>query len=149
MERAPPEGREQQQYEHSPAGGGIVEQRGEAVRARLVRRGLDRLSVTAAHDCYAAARHREVRVGFVERALKEVLGVGAEAVRGVGDRGIRADGGALAGGGDDRLPPNAVGEGAVVERHAPWCLNGGTEGELQAGGREPARAVREAEPRPV
>ena len=78
------------------------------------------------------AGYGEGGLALVERALKQVFRVAAQAVRGVAARRGRADCGALAGRGHDGLPADAVGEGAVVELDAPRVV------ERRAAGRAPA-----------
>ncbi len=147
VQRAPAEGREQQDEQHALAGRRLLEERGEAVAPGAAGGHLAGALGAWRRQRAATGCHRERCLAAVERAVQQILRVAAQAVGGIPARRLGAHRGVLTGRGHDRLPAHAVLEGFVLEPDPPRRVHSRAEVDLEPRGLEAARTRREAEAR--
>ena len=115
VHRAPPERGEQQQDQHALAGGGVLEEAGEAGLPAAVTPTTGVLRVRSGGlDGAGSGPHVEPRGADVGGGGLSVARVAGEAARRVRGGHAGAHRGALAGPHDDRAPPDPAGERAVA-----------------------------------
>jgi hypothetical protein len=144
VERAPPEGgSEQEENQQTPR---VLA--GERVRESVqgpVRRHVAGESRRRRHEPRAGP-HLERGPALARRTGEQVLGVGPQPVGGIGGRDAGGDVRPVAGEDLNRVPADAIGEGAVRELDAARSRGeAGRERDLDPGQGKPALAGREAE----